>query len=338
MKPIIGITQGDSNGIGPEIILKSLHNDDTEDAVPLLIGSRSVFGYYNTTLNLNLNLKTVQSPGEAAARNDAVCVIEPENTAAGSGEDPEPGKLDAAAGKAAMLAVEKAAALCLAGEIQGMVTAPISKEAVNLAGWHIPGHTEFLTKKTGADADSVIMILISGNLKVALATVHIPVAQVASSITKEVITKHLTALHNSLTNDFGIPAPDIAVLGLNPHAGDGGVLGTEEQEIINPAIQIARNNMIAASGPFPADGFFGQKMFQKFDAVLAMYHDQGLAPFKALSFGSGVNFTAGLPIIRTSPDHGTAFSIAGQGVASFSSMQAACKLAAELAHKKTAKL
>jgi 4-hydroxythreonine-4-phosphate dehydrogenase len=211
-----------------------------------------------------------------------------------------------------------------------MVTLPISKEAINLTDYKIPGHTEFLATKT--NTASVLMMLVNGDLRVALTTVHIPISDVAHTITKKLIIEKATILNNSLKSDFSISNPKIAVLGLNPHAGDGGVIGKEEIEIIQPAIKELQEQGVLASGPYPADGFFGQKRHLQYDAILAMYHDQGLAPFKLISFGKGVNFTAGLPIIRTSPDHGTAFDIANKGVADPSSFLQAYQLAVELVY------
>ncbi|MDX1439648.1 MAG: 4-hydroxythreonine-4-phosphate dehydrogenase PdxA, partial [Rubricoccaceae bacterium] len=242
------------------------------------------------------------------------------------------GDITAAAGLAAMKSVETACDLCLKGDADAMVTAPISKEAIHLAGYDFPGHTEFLAEKT--KAVGFVMMLVSGDLRVALQTIHMPISQVASQITQERVLVNLRMISDALETDLGIAKPRIAVLGLNPHAGEGGVIGSEEREIIQPAIERARQDGIHAEGPFPADSFFGRRTDKTFDAVLAMYHDQGLAPFKALAMGAGVNVTCGLPIVRTSPDHGTAFGIAGKGIASHSSMVEAIKLAAGIATRR----
>jgi len=246
----------------------------------------------------------------------------------------EPGQIRAGAGRLAMESVARACDLCLSGGADAMVTAPISREAVKLGGYEFPGHTEFLAERTRVGRFA--MMLVSGSLRVALLTIHEPIASVAGLITNERITETLQTISDSLANDFGMAEPRIAVLGLNPHAGDGGVIGREEIDIIQPALEAAQAAGLDVSGPFAADGFFGRRGDKEFDAVLAMYHDQGLAPFKALAMGAGVNVTLGLPIVRTSPDHGTAFGIAGEGVASAASMKAAILLAADIARKRTA--
>ncbi|MFA5667716.1 MAG: 4-hydroxythreonine-4-phosphate dehydrogenase PdxA [Balneolaceae bacterium] len=329
MKPNIGITLGDCNGIGPEIILKALSGIDCTQSTPIIIGSKSVLEYYKSELSIDLPLYSVSNSKTDTNLDSGFGVYEVVDSASIT---PTPGDQSPESGLLAMKAIEKAIELCVSEDIHAMVTAPISKEAVNLAGYQIPGHTEFLAEQT--KAESVLMILVNNSLRVALVTGHIPILKVAQSITEEVILERLSVLDRSLKEDFLIEKPSIAVLGLNPHAGDGGVIGTEEIEIISPAIKQAQKEGIKATGPFPADGFFGQKLHLKYDAILAMYHDQGLAPFKLLSFGSGVNFTAGLPIIRTSPDHGTAFNIAGKGIADPSSFIEAYNLAVKLAKKK----
>lgn len=233
-----------------------------------------------------------------------------------------------------MSALDTALELISNGHAQALVTAPISKESIHMAGFEYPGHTEYLAHKT--KTPNITMMLVSGGLRVGLLTTHIPLSKVAENITEVNILHRVRNIHHSLIHDFGIPKPNIAVLGLNPHAGDGGVLGSEEIEIIEPALSKLNQEGIACSGPFPADGWFGMQQYENFDAVLAMYHDQGLAPFKALSFGRGVNFTAGLPIIRTSPDHGTAFAIAGQNKANTDSMIEAITLSHTLINKRYA--
>jgi 4-hydroxythreonine-4-phosphate dehydrogenase len=328
MAPIIGISIGDMNGIGPEITLKAVSQFDTEHSTPLILSPEKVIRFYAELLSLDIPLHYCESSDQIIPNQINVLDLEidhPELTPGIQSED---------SGRVAMKSIEKAIELCMDTSISAMVTAPISKEAVNLAGYSIPGHTEFLAEKT--HADHVLMMLVNKGLRVALNTVHIPISQVAASIRKESIKQNLRTLYDSLKNDFNIESPKIAVLGLNPHAGDGGVIGTEEIEIISPAIKEAVSERITALGPYPADGFFGQKLHSKFDAILAMYHDQGLAPFKLLSFGSGVNFSAGLPIIRTSPDHGTAFDIAGKGLADPSSFIQAYELAIELSNKRHA--
>lgn len=328
MKPKIGITIGDSNGIGAEVILKSLSELDFNQSTPIIIGKSSVIDYYAEKLNIPIPYNTILDISEAKSNSISILDAHPSDNFT-----PNPGKISAESGKYAMWAIETAIELCKNNKVDGMVTAPISKEAVNLAGFNIPGHTEFLAEKT--NTDQVLMTLVSDTLRVALVSGHIPVYKIAENITQTAIIDTLILLNRSLKEDFGIKSPKIAVLGLNPHAGDGGVLGKEEQNIIGPAIALASKNNVYCEGPFPTDGFFGQQLYKNYDAILAMYHDQGLAPFKLLSFGKGVNFTAGLPIIRTSPDHGTAFNIAGKGIANASSFNEAYQLAVTLAtHKK----
>lgn len=327
MLPKIGITIGDINGIGPEIALKAVSEVDYSVSVPILISSAPVIDFYNSELGLNKSFHKITSVSEA---KDGILNILNTNK---SSPEIETGKITKQAGLASMRSIESAISLCIAKELKAMVTLPISKESVQLAGYDIPGHTEFLAEQT--NTDQVLMMLVNGALRVALTTGHIPISKVASSLNQELIITKASILSESLKQDFGIPNPRIAVFGLNPHAGDGGVLGSEENEIITPAISKLKESGINVDGPFPADGFFGQKKHQQYDAILAMYHDQGLAPFKLLSFGKGVNFTAGLPIIRTSPDHGTAFDIAGKGIADPSSFIQAYKLAVELVQKKS---
>ncbi len=327
MKPKIGITIGDSNGIGPEIILKLLANHNLEQSTPIVIGQSAIIEFYSRLLGLSFPYKIIDNIEQAP--EDGISVLEIERTSVFA---PTPGKLISESGLLAMQAIEKATEFCIKGMLDAMVTAPISKEAVNLAGYYIPGHTEFLAEKT--NTSKFLMTLVSGNLRVALVAGHVPIKEVAQCITTDRILEDLRVLNQSLRIDFGIKEPKIAVLGLNPHAGDGGVIGNEEIDIIAPALKIATQNGINCTGPFPADGFFGQQSYKNYDAILAMYHDQGLAPFKLLSFGKGVNFTAGLPIIRTSPDHGTAFDIAGKNKASESSLLEAYQLAVKLAAQK----
>ncbi|MGN8224341.1 4-hydroxythreonine-4-phosphate dehydrogenase PdxA [Gracilimonas sp. BCB1] len=326
--PRIAISIGDFNGIGPEIVLKSLSDLDLGTSTPVIISPKeiitSVLSYlpYDLDVNYSEDVTGLQS-GTINVLSFAVDNLKM-----------TPGIQSAQSGKAAMQSIEQCIHFCVNHVVNAMVTAPISKEAVNLAGYEIPGHTEFLASQT--NTDSVLMMLVSGDLRVALATTHIPVKDISKAITPDVIEEKVEILSSSLIHDFGITNPKIAVFGLNPHAGDGGVIGMEEIDTITPSLKMIREKRtdITLHGPFPADGFFGQQLHKHHDAILAMYHDQGLAPFKLLSFGKGVNFTAGLPIIRTSPDHGTAFDIAGKGVANPSSFKEAYKLAVELANKR----
>lgn len=322
----IGITIGDINGIGPEIALKAVAEIDNATSVPILISPDSVINFYSSKLSVNKPLKAISSLSEA--ESGFLNILKTGK----SSPKIETGKITRESGLASMQSIETTISLCKRNKLDAMVTLPISKESVQLAGFDIPGHTEFLAEQT--NTDQVLMMLVNQELRVALTTAHIPISKVASSVNHDLIITKATILRKSLQHDFGISDPKIAVLGLNPHAGDGGVLGSEEEQIIIPAIKQLKSIGINVEGPFPADGFFGQKKYLHYDAVLAMYHDQGLAPFKLLSFGKGVNFTAGLPIIRTSPDHGTAFDIAGKGIADPSSFIQAYNLAVQLAQKR----
>ncbi len=313
-RPFIAITAGDPNGIGPEVVLKALQSPEIrERARYAAIGSLSVMEYWADRLGLRSMLEEVDMVAIGSDREVTV----------------QPGELTKDGGQLAMESVARACELCLSGDADAMVTAPISKEAIQLAGFDFPGHTEFLAERTGIN--QFVMMLVSGDLRVALLTIHEPIMRVAELVTRQRILDTLATLSAGLRKDFGIYKPRIAVLGLNPHAGDGGVIGREEIDIIGPALESARAADIDVSGPFPADGFFGRRGDKEFDVVLAMYHDQGLAPFKALAMGAGVNVTLGLPIVRTSPDHGTAFGIAGQGIASAESMKEAILLAVDIA-------
>lgn len=330
MSKHIAISSGDFNGIGPEVILKTLQSYNLDDITPIILSTSSVIDYYTDTLRSDLSYHHICTIEEA--EKGAINLLE------SYGDETisvDPGAFTKQSGRCSMLAVEKGIELCKSQQADALVTAPISKEAVNLAGYHIPGHTEFLAEKTGTD--DFMMMLVHDKLRVGLVSVHIPIAEVQKHISKNAVTKYIGIMHRALKRDFNIASPKIAVLGLNPHAGDGGVIGSEEQEIIHPALEQAQSSGIDVTGPHPADGFFGTRKYEHSDGILAMYHDQGLIPFKTLSFGAGVNFTAGLPIIRTSPDHGTAFDIAGQNKANPSSFKEAFKLAAKLAeNRKTA--
>ncbi|MFW6157453.1 MAG: 4-hydroxythreonine-4-phosphate dehydrogenase PdxA, partial [Balneolaceae bacterium] len=324
----IAISTGDYNGIGPEVILKTLQETDLSEVTPVITGSAGVIRFYSELLNIGLPFHSIDSAKKI--EEGTVNVLE----SYGKKEyRVNPGELSRKAGKLSMKAVERAIKLCRKEKADAMVTAPISKEAIQKAGYKVPGHTEFLADKTSTS--DYIMMMVSGELRIGLATIHVPLAKVPSLLNEATVLRYLRIMHRSLQHDFGIPDPKIAVLGLNPHAGDGGVIGNEEIRYIAPALQKARFNDMEVSGPFAADGFFGSGRYKSFDGILAMYHDQGLIPFKTLSFGAGVNFTAGLPIIRTSPDHGTAFDIAGKNRADPRSFRHAFDLARTLAqHRK----
>lgn len=319
---------GDFNGIGPEVALKTLiNNPQNGTTAPVLIGHPEVCTFYLKRSDLDAKVLSIDDISDAKeGRINMLCL--------NGLPDPDikPGAISESAGLWSMKAVEKGVELCMDGSCDALVTAPISKESIQKAGYNFPGHTEFLADKT--DTSEYMMILASEGLRVGLITGHQPLKEVAGSISRDGIRRKLDVLNRSLKRDFGIEKPKIAVFGLNPHAGDGGVLGTEEIDIITPAIQSAVADGIDAKGPFPADGFFGNRMQDDYDGILAMYHDQGLVPFKALTFGSGINFTAGLPMIRTSPDHGTAFGIAGNNRADERSFAAAYSLACRLAENR----
>lgn len=327
MSEIIAISMGDPNGIGPEIILKTVLQSDQDDNIPVIYGREDIFDDTLSRLNGSRSLSVIKSPADAKPEhiNLIPCVDS-------SKSDLSAGSISASGGLASMKAVEAGIDACMSGDASALVTAPISKEAITLAGYNVPGHTEFLAEKTSTD--QVLMMLVSGAFRVALATIHIPVRKIADTLTEDLLKTRLSLLHRSLVEDFRIKDPSIAVLGLNPHGGDGGVIGREEIELIQPAIEQLNGSGLNLDGPFAADGFFGKSLQNRYDAIFAMYHDQGLIPFKALTFGRGVNVTAGLPIIRTSPDHGTAFDIAGKNIADAGSFSAAYKLAGQLASRK----
>ena len=320
----VGITQGDINGVGYEVILKAFSDPVMlELCTPVIYGSPKVAAYHRKSLDLPTNFSIVSSAAEAAYnRLSVVNCTDDEVKVEFSKADPE-------AGKAALGALERAIEEYKEGLIDVIVTAPINKHTIQSETFAFPGHTEYIEERLGNGAKS-LMILMKDDFRVALVTGHIPVSQIASTITKELIEEKLAIFNQSLKQDFAIDAPRIAVLSLNPHAGDEGLLGTEEQEIISPAIQELADKGMLCYGPYPADGFMGSGNFTHFDGVLAMYHDQGLAPFKALAMDKGVNYTAGLPVVRTSPAHGTAYDIAGKGLASEDSFRQAVYVAIDV--------
>lgn len=324
----IGITQGDPNGIGWEVILKTLADPRmVELCTPVVYGAQGAANYYRKGLGEGetVQFHTIVSAHEA--REGRINLVE-----CGRMERIEAGKATAEAGAAAVEALERAARDLKDGLLDAVVTAPFDKETVQGEQFRYTGHTEFF----GAEFEGEpMMIMCSERLRVGLVTKHIPVSQIAQHITRERIVKELHTLKRALKEDFGVVAPRIAVLALNPHAGDGGLLGTEEQEVIGPAIGQAFDEGVLAFGPFAADGLFANGGYTKYDGVLAMYHDQGLAPFKTLS-PDGVNFTAGLSAVRTSPDHGTAFDIAGQGKADPQSMRNAIYAAIDIVRNRRA--
>ena len=324
-KIIVGITQGDSNGIGYEVIIKALADPRIlEQFTPVIYGSSKLFGFYRKTIPEieQMDTNAINSATEAHPKRINIVNCLPDSTFA------EPGQATAESAKGAILSLERAVAELKEGKIDVLVTGPINKKAMSTQGFGFPGHTEFIQNAFGVK--DVAMFMVSHRLKLAVVTGHIPLKDVASSISEEKILSKLRLLNSSLKQDFVIDQPKIAVLSLNPHSGDGGLLGTEEQDIIIPAIRKATEEGIHAFGPFSPDGFFGLNHYEKYDATLAMYHDQGLSPFKSLSFEDGVNFTAGLPVVRTSPDHGTAYEMAGRDEADPLSMRAAIFAAVDI--------
>lgn len=317
----IAITQGDVNGIGYEVILKAFEDPTMlELCTPIVYGSPKVMTYHRKALNLETSFSIINSASEAIPGRINVINCNDDEVKV------DLGKASREAGKAALDALERAMLDYKEGLYDVLVTAPIHKEMIQSETFTFPGHTEYIEQCVGEGAKA-LMILANDRLRVALVTGHVPVAKIASSLTQELIEEKLDIFNASLKSDFGIGAPRIAVLALNPHAGDGGVIGNEEETIITPAIQAMREKGVLCFGPYPSDGFMGNASYTHFDGVLAMYHDQGLTPFKVLAMDDGVNFTAGLPLVRTSPDHGTAFDIAGKNEASANSMRQAIYMA-----------
>lgn len=320
----VGITHGDINGVGYEVILKTF-SDPTmlELCTPVIYGSPKVAAYHRKAMEIPTNFSIVNTAEDAQdGRVNVVNCIEEELKVELAKPTPE-------AGKAALTALEKALADYRDGLFDVLVTAPINKHTIQSETFHFPGHTEYIEERVG-DGQKALMILLKGDFRVALVTGHVPVRDIPGMLTKELIMEKMEIFHQSLKKDFGIDNPRIAVFSLNPHAGDNGLLGTEEQEIIIPAMKEMIAKGVQCFGPYPADGFMGSGNYTHFDGILAMYHDQGLAPFKALAMDEGVNFTAGLPIVRTSPAHGTAYDIAGKGIASEDSFRQAVYVAMDV--------
>ena len=313
----VAITQGDTNGVGYEVILKVFSDPNIlELCTPIIYGSPKIASYHRKTLNLDVPYTIINHAEEARdGRVNLLACFDDEIKI-------EMGQPSQEAGAAALKALDRAMTDYRSELYDVLVTAPINKATIQSPGFHFPGHTEYIETSVG-EGQKALMILMNETLRVALVTTHLPIKDIAKAITKEGIIEKATIFHKALKRDFRISSPRIAVLSLNPHAGDNGLLGSEEKDIILPAIEELADKGIQAFGPFAADGFFGSGAYDRFDGVLAMYHDQGLAPFKTIALESGVNYTAGLPIVRTSPDHGTAYDIAGKGVADENSMRQA---------------
>lgn len=330
-KPVVGITQGDGNGIGYEVIIKALADARIlESFTPVIYGSSKIYGFYRRQIHdiEPADTNVISSARDAHPRRINIVNCLPDNVYV------EPGQATPESAKAAIRSLEAAVRDIKEGHIDVLVTAPINKRAMVNEGFGYTGHTEYLQKVFGCS--DVAMVMVSEALKVGVVTGHIPLKDVAASLTTEKILGKLRLIKASLQRDFGIGEPKIAVLGLNPHCGDGGLLGDEEQSVILPAVLEAQKEGIMAFGPYSPDGYFGMGNYARFDATLAMYHDQGLAPFKAISFQQGVNFTAGLPIVRTSPDHGTAYELAGRDEADPHSMMCSIFTAIDILRSRTA--
>lgn len=311
----LGISIGDFNGIGIEIILKTFLDKRMLDfCTPIIFGSTKLVSAYKNMLNVNIPINGIKEVNKALNGKINILNLSKEDL------EIELGKPTEKSGEFAFISLEEATKSLAEGEIDVLVTAPINKDNIQSENFNFPGHTEYLESKLNGES---LMILMADTLRIGLITGHIPISKISDSITSELIAEKVAIMHKTLVQDFAISKPKIAILGLNPHCGDNGVIGVEDDEIIRPVIDEIQNEGKLVYGPYAADGFFGSENYKKFDAILAMYHDQGLAPFKTLSFGQGVNFTAGLDKIRTSPDHGTGYDLAGKGVANINSFREA---------------
>lgn len=324
----VAITHGDTNGIGYEIIFKTFADAAMlELCTPIVYGSPKVAAYHRNALGIQANFTIINNASEAQTGKLNLIPVFDEDVKV------ELGKPSKEAGRASLKALERAVADCKNGLADVLVTAPINKSNIQSDKFHFCGHTEYIEDKAG-NGQKALMILLNNTMRVALVTTHLAIKDIPSSITMDKIIEKGIIFNQSLRKDFRISCPRIAVLALNPHAGDEGVIGTEEKEIIEPAISKLVEAGVCAYGPFAADGFFGNGSYAAFDGILAMYHDQGLAPFKSLDMGEGVNYTAGLPLVRTSPDHGTAYDIAGKNVADETSFRHAVYLAIDVARNR----
>lgn len=331
-KPVIGITIGDVNGIGPEVIIKSL--EDTrilKQFTPVIYASGKVISFYRKNMNMeNFSYQQISNIEKVAHRKVNVLNVWDEAV------EINPGQANETGGKYAVLSLQRAVSDLKNKKIDAITTAPLSKELVQSDDFKFPGHTEYLTQEAGEKES--LMFLVHDGLRVGVVTGHIPLKDVSGKITKEKIVVKLQKMLKSLQKDFGIKKPRVAVLGMNPHAGENGLLGDEEEKVIIPAINEIKSGHHIVAGPFPSDGFFGMRTYKQYDGVLAMYHDQGLIPFKTLAFEEGINYTAGLPFVRTSPDHGTAFSIAGKNEADETSFRNALYLANDIIRQRNENL
>ncbi|HHC80894.1 MAG TPA: 4-hydroxythreonine-4-phosphate dehydrogenase PdxA [Flavobacteriia bacterium] len=318
----VGISVGDINGIGIEIILKTFEDARMlELCTPILFASNRIISLHKKELNINIHVHSIDTVAKAVHNKINIVNVWKENVIVNFGKETEEG------GKYALLSLQAATKALRDNTIDILVTAPINKHNIQSDDFNFKGHTEFLEAHLEGES---LMILMTDEIKIGLITGHIPVQEIAAAITPELLTKKINLMYDSLVKDFGITKPKIAVLGLNPHCGDSGVIGTEDDEIVKPTLEKIQAEGKLAYGPYSSDSFFGTESYKRFDGILAMYHDQGLAPFKALSFGNGVNFTAGLSNIRTSPDHGVAYEIAGKGTANHNSFKQALYTALDI--------
>lgn len=324
----IGISIGDINGIGIEVILKTFTDKRIFDlCTPVVYGSSKVMAYHKNITKLDFQYSSVKSVEHCSADRLNVINCWTENVNINLGQPTEQ------SGKHAAISLDKATDDLQNGLIDAIVTAPINKEAMKMAKFPFPGHTEYLANKFSKGKS--LMLMVNDDLRVGVATGHIPISKVKEKLTKSLLLQKIKMMNHSLRYDFGIERPTIAILGLNPHAGDNGVIGKEEEEFIRPAIIEAKKNGVLTMGPYPADGFWGSGLYKKFDGILAMYHDQGLIPFKLLSFSAGVNVTAGMGVVRTSPDHGTAYDIVGKNEANPASFRKALFTALDIAKNRS---
>lgn len=327
----IGISQGDTNGVGYELIFKTFaDNAMFEICTPIIFGHIKAANYHRKALNADVQLHVINEAEDAVAGKLNFVNVADDDVKV------EYGVQSAEAGHAAFVSLECAIEAYKCGSIDALVTAPINKASIQSTNFRFVGHTEYLQDRVGDEQSEPLMILCNNLMRVALVTTHLPISEVAFAVTEDKVAQKIKLLYESLKRDFNLSAPRIAVLALNPHAGDGGVLGHEETEIIAPVVRTLSDAGMPCYGPYAADGFFGAGQYRHFDGILAMYHDQGLAPFKALSMNDGVNFTAGLPIVRTSPDHGTAYDIAGKGLADANSFRQAIYAAIDICRNRKA--
>lgn len=325
----VGVTIGDYNGIGPEIILKTFSDNRLmQGLTPILYGSSRVLNHYKKLIDLNdVGFQGIKDADDAVHKKFNLISLTKEDLPVA------PGKVTEIAGKLAFQSLEAAVKDLASNKIDVLVTAPINKKNIQREGFQFPGHTEYLAKYS--NVDEALMLMCCESLRVGVVTGHIPLGEVPQKVTTDAVFSKLVAMHKTLKNDFSVEKPKVAVLGMNPHAGDDGLLGSEEKDVIQPALDRAKEAGVFVFGPYSADGFFAGSAWKNFDAVLAMYHDQGLVPFKHIAGNSGVNFTAGLPIVRTSPGHGTAYDIAGKGIADENSMRQAIYTAADVYRRRT---